>query len=85
MAGALQYPSVVEEYLATELSQHRVAGPFNKADVLKAHISRFSVIPKGHRLINGVDLSHPTELSINDGISKHLCSTLLLIQQLDRS
>ena len=77
LAGALQHPNVVEEYLATELSQHRVAGPFDKADVPKAHISRFGVIPKGHqpdkwRLI--VNLSHPAELSVNDGIPKHLCS-----------
>ena len=77
LAGALQHPNVVEEYLATELSQHRVAGPFDKADVPKAHISRFGVIPKGHqpnkwRLI--VDLSHPAELSVNDRIPKHLCS-----------
>ena len=77
LGGALQHPKVVEEYLATELSQHRIVGPFDKAAIPKAHISRFGVIPKGHqpnkwRLI--VDLSHPTELSINDRIPKHLCS-----------
>ena len=77
LGGALQHPKVVEEYLATEFSQHRIASPFNKAAVPKAHISRFGVIPKGHqpdkwRLI--VDLSHPTELSVNNGIPKHLCS-----------
>ena len=33
LAGALQHPSVVEEYLATELSQHHVADPFDKGDV----------------------------------------------------
>ena len=71
LGGALQHPKVVEPYLATELSQHRIAGPFDKAAVPKAHISRFVVILKGHqpdkwRLI--VDLSHPTELSLNDGI-----------------
>ena len=77
LGGALQHPQVVEEYLAIEVSQHRVAGPFDKAAVPRVHISRFGVIPKGHqpnkwRLI--VDLSHPTEFSVNNGIPKHLCS-----------
>ena len=77
LGGALRHPQVVEEYLAIEVSQHHVAGPFDKAAVPRVHISRFGVIPKGHqpnkwRLI--VDLSHPTEFSVNDGIPKHLCS-----------
>ena len=77
LRGAVQHPKVVQEYLAIEQSKHRVAGPFDKSAVPKAHISRFSVILKGHqpgkwRLI--VDLSHPTGLSINDGIPKHFCS-----------
>lgn len=73
---ACQHPEVVEEYLAEEVAQHRVAGPFHSSTVHKVHISRFGVIPKNHkpnkwRLI--VDLSHPTGHSINDGIPKHLC------------
>ena len=77
LGSALRHPQVVEEYLAIEVSQYRVAGPFDKAAVPRVHISRFGVIPKGHqpnkwRLI--VDLSHPTEFSVNDGIPKHLCS-----------
>ena len=54
----------------------RVVGPFSPQAIPHVHISRFGVIPKGHtgkwRLI--VDLSHPKDHSINDGISKPLCS-----------
>ena len=74
--GALQHPEVVDEYLTAEIAQHRVAGPFIKSTVPRAHVSRFGVIPKNHnpnkwRLI--VDLSHPTGHSVNDGIPKDLC------------
>ena len=74
--GALQHPQIVEEYLSTEVSHHRVAGPFNKEPPLTAHINRFGVIPKRHqpnkwRLI--VDLSYPAGQSVNDGIPKTLC------------
>lgn len=75
--GALQHPAIVEEYIAEEITQHRVVGPFSKSAVPRAHISRFGVIPKRHtpnkwRLI--VDLSHPAGHSVNDGIPKSLCS-----------
>ena len=54
----------------------RVVGPFSPRAIPHVHISRFGVIPKGHtgkwRLI--VDLSHPKDHSVNDGISKPLCS-----------
>ena len=77
LGGALQHPEVVEEYLAAEVAQHRVAGPFSKSIIPRAHISRFGVIPKSHqpnkwRLI--VDLSHPAGYSVNDGIPKDLCT-----------
>ena len=77
LAEALQHSQVVDDYLKAEIAEHRVAGPFHKADVSDAHISRFGVIPKQHkpdkwRLIVG--LSHPVELSVNDGIPKELCS-----------
>ena len=66
----------MDEYLTAEIAQHRVAGPFIKSTVPRAHVSRFGVIPKNHnpnkwRLI--VDLSHPTGHSVNDGIPKDLC------------
>ena len=77
LGSAIEHPKVVEEYLAAEISQNRVAGPFNRSSIADVHISRFGVIPKGHqsnkwRLI--VDLSHPVGHSVNDGISKQLCS-----------
>ena len=76
LAGVLQHSQVVDDFLKAEIAEHRVAGPFHK-DIPDAHISRFGVIPKQHkpdkwRLI--VDLSHPAELSVNDGIPKELCS-----------
>ena len=77
LLGALQHPQVVDDYLKVEITERRVVGPFRKADIPDAHISRFGVIPKQHkpdkwRLI--VDLSHPVDLSVNDGIPKELCS-----------
>ena len=77
LAGALQHPTVVEEYITEEVTQHRVIGPLPRSAIPLAHISRFGVIPKRHtpnkwRLV--VDLSHPTGHSVNDGIPKTLCS-----------
>ena len=77
LTGALQHPQVVDDYRKAEIAEHRIAGPFHKADIPDAHISRFDIIPKQHkpdkwRLI--MDLSHPVELSVNDGIPKELCS-----------
>ena len=74
---ALQHKEVVDEYLQKELAQHRISGPFLKKEVSRVNISRFGVIPKSHqpdkwRLI--VDLSFPRGHSVNDGISKPLCS-----------
>ena len=74
LEGALQHLKVVKEYLATELSQYHVVGPFDKAAVPKAHISGFGVIPKNHQLDKWmliVDLSYPIQLSVKDGIPKH--------------
>ena len=77
LGSAIEHPKIVEEYLAAEISQNRVAGPFIKNSITNVHINRFGVIPKGHqsnkwRLI--VDLSHSVGYSVNDGISKQLCS-----------
>ena len=77
LGSAIEHPKVVEEYLAAEISQNRVAGPFTRSSIADVHIRRFGMIIKGHqsnkwRLI--VDLSHPVGHSINDGISKQLCS-----------
>ena len=77
MKSALDNPSVVDKYLATEVNMGRIFGPLEAETLPSAHISRFGVIPKNHqpgkwRLI--VDLSHPRGASVNDGIEKELCS-----------
>ena len=76
LTGALQHPQFVEEYLATEILHHRVAGPFNKQHLPSVQLNRFRVIPKRHqsnkwRLI--VELSYPAHHSVNDGIPRLLC------------
>lgn len=77
LQSAVEHPKVVQEYLQTEVTERRVAGPFPKGLIPAAHISRFGVIPKAHkpdswRLI--VDLSYPRGRSVNDGVPKELCS-----------
>ena len=74
---AYNHPQVVEDYLHSEVTTSRVAGPFYQAIVSGIQTSRFGVIPKGHqqdkwRLI--VDLSHPVHHSVNDGIPSSLSS-----------
>ena len=71
LESAKERSEVVEEYLAAEISQNRVAGPFTRSSITDVDISRFGMIPKGYqsnkwRLI--VDLSHPVGHSVNDGI-----------------
>ena len=76
MMSAGKHPQVIEEYLSNEISLGRVVGPVD-VESLPVQISRFGVIPKGHqsgkwRLI--LDLSHPEDRSVNDGITPELCS-----------
>ena len=71
------HKQVVDSYLQEELSTGRVAGPFPNSLVPHGQINRFGVIQKHHkpdswRLI--IDLSHPHNHSINDGIPSSLCS-----------
>ena len=77
LACAISHPSVVDEYLQAEVKLSRVAGPLASSSLPEIHYSRFGVIPKNHqpnkwRLI--VDLSHPRNHSVDDGIPKDLCS-----------
>lgn len=77
LQAALLNPQVVDDYLQSELSLHRISGPFQQAQCPVVQISRFGVIPKNHqpnkwRLI--VDLSYPEGHSVNDSIPKALCS-----------
>ena len=77
MPSAEANPSPVQDYLSQEVAANRVIGPLHMDQSLHVHISRFGVIPKRHqpgkwRLI--LDLSHPLGSSVNDGISRDLCS-----------
>ena len=76
MLSAERNPRVIDEYLGKEIAAERVVGPVNPKNC-PVQISRFGVIPKAHqkgkwRLI--LDLSHPENYSVNDGIDPELCS-----------
>ena len=73
MLSATQHPSVVQAYLREESMAGNLAGPFSPSVTQGVILNRFGVIPKQNkpdkwRLI--VDLSHPNEHSVNDGISE---------------
>ena len=75
MQSAIRHSEPVVEYLETEIRAGRVVGPLDDMPFVKT--SRFEVIPKRSqqgkwRLI--LDLSSPHNNSVNDGISKELCS-----------
>ena len=78
MASALEHPQVVNDYLQQELLLSRmVIIPQGQVPYIHCQISPFGVIPKKSkpgkwRLI--VDLSSPTNASVNDGIDKDMCS-----------
>ena len=73
MPFASLQPSVIDDYLHTELAKGRVAGPFSSPPIPHHHISCFWVIPKKHlpgkwRLI--LDLASSDGHSVNNGIRK---------------
>ena len=79
MLSATQAPQVVSNYLEGELALNRIAEltPVQAQKLEGLQCSSFGVIPKKQkpgkwRLI--VDLSSPEAFSVNDGISKELCS-----------
>ena len=57
----------VDDYLAVERAADRIVGPFESNELSSVHINRFRVIPKPNQSTK--------EASVNDGISKSLCST----------
>ena len=70
--SAFQNPTVIDDYLANEVSRCRVAGPFPLLPLPNLQISSFGVIPKKGQpgkwcLI--VDLSSPRGSNVNDGIN----------------
>ena len=77
MSSASERPSVIDEFIATELAAGRILGPVDPSQANLIHVNRFGLVPKGHasgkwRLI--VDLSFPAGNSVNDGIDSGLCS-----------
>ena len=75
MQSARMYPEPVAQYLESEQLASRIVGPF--ANLSSVQVNRFGVIPKSNqpgkwRLI--VDLSHPPDCSVNDGIDSQWCS-----------
>ncbi len=67
---------VISQYLAKECTEGRVLGPLDEHLLPQIQVSRLGVVPKHTlgqwRLI--VDLSSPEGASVNDGISRSLCS-----------
>ena len=76
MKSVQEHKEVVEQYIGVECGAKRLLGPFNRDDYPHVQVSPFGVIPKSEpgkwRLI--LDLSSPQGQSVNDGISKELCS-----------
>lgn len=73
MRSVSEHRDVIEKYI---VGAKRLLGPFDRSQFPHAHVSPFGVIPKSEpgkwRLILG--LSSPEGGSVNDGISKELCS-----------
>lgn len=76
MRSVSEHKDVVEKYIGGECAAKRLLGPFDRSHFPHVHVSPFGVIPKSEpgkwRLI--LDLSSPEGGSVNDGISKELCS-----------
>ena len=68
MPFASLQPSVIDDYLHTELAKGRVAGPFSSPPIPHHYISCFESSPKKHHLI--LDLASSDGHSVNDGIRK---------------
>ena len=76
MKSIAVHREVVGSYITREKEAGRLLGPVPRNTLPEVHVSPFGVIPKSEegkwRLI--VDLSSPNGGSVNDGISKELCS-----------
>lgn len=74
--SATDNPHVVDEKLKIELSQGRIAGPFQSKPIPHLVISPIGLVPKkdkgSFRLIH--DLSFPKGSSVNDNIPQEFCS-----------
>ena len=77
MQSACLHAEVVGDYLQTKISLGHAAGPFLPEAIRGDHVSRFGIIPKNHQPNKSqliVDLSHPTNNSVNNKIFSPLCS-----------
>ena len=74
--SSCENPPVVASHIREELRLGRLDGPIPQSSLEHVHASPIGLVPKPHsdkwRLI--VDLSYPTDHSINDGISSAVCS-----------
>ena len=74
--SASDHPRVVHDYLAGESAAGRILGPFPPVSLDGVQVSPLGVVPKKGRnkwsLI--LDLSSPEGHSVNDAISRDLCS-----------
>jgi hypothetical protein len=74
LKSASEFPEIMEEKLAKEISQGRIAGPFHELPFVNLHFSPIGVVPKKevgqYRLIH--HLSYPKDNSINDHIPDEL-------------
>ena len=50
MLSATLQPSLIDDYLQTEIARGKVSGPFRTRPSPYLHISRFGVIPKNNQL-----------------------------------
>ena len=79
MLSAIEHPQIVTDYIRGELASHHLhlVGLTSSPNLPRVHLSPLGVIPKKDRpdcwrLI--MDLSSPHGHSVNDGITKELCS-----------
>ena len=75
--SAREHPSVISSALETEVKKGHLVGPLVPAHFPFVQTSSLGAVPKKHtqnkwRLI--LDLSHPKNASVNDGIDRSLCS-----------
>ena len=74
LKSASEFPEIMEEKLAKEISQDRIAGLFHELPFVNLHISPIGIVPKKevgqYRLIHY--LSYPKDNSINDHIPDEL-------------
>ena len=77
--SSLANSHVKSEYLHQEVATGRMVGPLPTHTRCQVHCSPIGVVPKGRnsdrwRTYMIVDLSHPANRNVNDGICKQLCT-----------